>query len=444
MSQPENHPGLRAAADALAVARIVAGPPVAAYIALTAPEERSWKVGAATAAVASTDLLDGWLARKAGTTARGGWLDQMADKAFVLPGMVALSFNGELPAIYPAEKLVRDVGVTALRRRAASRGKNVDAGLIGKRKTFAQMAALSAGASPLAQQPGLLRRGFSNAAALSLTSFGDYLMDYTSPGDKRSKKRAHATTRNSKAREVSAGRVGKLIKFVDQKLPFVQPDHLTALGMGLVISSERTVLKKPDKATLSTVVYTIGGLLDALDGSLAREKSARRGKEPTTRGMLTDVLSDKFQEIVTFGALSLIAKKRGNDVAADNYAVAAMTAVLPALFRAEAETQGIIVAEGGIGTRVGRGILGGVGLGLNRHENTSDIVSAVVANNNIVTAIRRHNVVGEREKSSHYKGSNNKRRFKHDALSKRRVLVPMAAAGAAAGAALLATRRKTS
>jgi hypothetical protein len=109
----------------------------------------------------------------------------------------------------------------------------------------------------------------------------------------------------------------------------------------------------------------VGSLFDSIDGGLERQKHVERDAESAIEGMLNDTKTDKIEEIVTFGTLSYIARQRGNNFAANCYAFATMTTVLPSLFRAEAESRGLIVAESGIGTRVGRGILGGVGIAFN-------------------------------------------------------------------------------
>lgn len=429
----------RIGVNALPLARIAAGPMVAGYLEETPPEERTLLAAGTIAAVSATDKFDGLWARRIGPTAFGGWLDQMADKAFIIPGQLALKNNGELPAVHPYLKIARDVAVSGLRMWAANKGRDVSAGSLGKRKTAAEMLTQTVAGSPLARNPDHIRAGASIATALSLTSFADYLFGYLGGG---SKPRREVTTRNSTARRATASPVDKLVTAIDEKLPFITPDHLTEAGKALVLGAAVRAVKRPDKPALPTAMYTIGSLLDTLDGALARKKAGADGLDTTTEGMLKDVRSDKIQEIITFGALSMIARKRGNNVAADNYAAAAASAVLPALARAHAESSGFIVAEGGIGTRVGRGILGGVGMAFNRHQNVSDILGAVVATNNAVTTHGRYRVSKLGPAASDYMGVDTSGKFMHEASIKRKALVPLAAAGLAAGAVLLKRRSK--
>lgn len=300
--------------------------------------------------------------------------------------------------------------------------------------------ALAIAGSPLSQDPDRIRHGASIGTALSLTSAFDYLVSYTGIGQKTPEE--DVTTRNSAARRAASSPIDKLVTVIDEKMPFITPDHLTEAGKALVLGAAVLAVKRPDKPALPTAMYTIGSLLDTLDGALARKKGANEDGSTTVDGMLKDVRSDKIQEIITFGALSMIARRRGNNVAADNYAAAAMSAVLPALSRAHAESNGFIVAEGGIGTRVGRGILGGVGMGFNKHRDTSDILSAVVATNNIITTDGRRQVAKRGEAASNYKGVNTSGKFMHEARIKRKALMPLAAAGLVVGVALLKRRNK--
>ncbi|HVX57679.1 MAG TPA: hypothetical protein VHA37_08170, partial [Candidatus Saccharimonadales bacterium] len=155
-------------------------------------------------------------------------------------------------------------------------------------------------------------------------------------------------------------------------------------------------------------------------------------------GMLEDVEADLEQQIVTFAALSLIALRRRNKVAATNYALAAMTTPLSALMRADAEGQGYLVAEGGMGTRLGRGILGGVGMALNKNRDISDIVSAMVVAGNVNTVLERRDVVQNGQDSECCVGVNDDPTFKREAETRAETIVPYAKRGLVVGAGLLA------
>ncbi|MGD0284243.1 MAG: hypothetical protein ABSB12_01420 [Candidatus Saccharimonadales bacterium] len=250
------------------------------------------------------------------------------------------------------------------------------------------------------------------------------------------------STRNSVLRQVFAEPIDKLVKYLGTNFPKLEADHLTETGIALVIAADTWAYFSPDNPILPTALYTIGSIFDGIDGSYERNKHAERDANSEIEGMLKDTRTDKFEELYTFGILSCIARRRGNNFAAICYAVATMTTVLPSLFRAEAESKGYIVYEGGIGTRQGRGILGGVGIGLNKQQKISNIVSAAVAVNNIITTKDRREVVQYGSNASQYRGTVNKLDFMKAAKVRKEKLIPYAVAGIAVGAALLAIKPK--
>jgi cardiolipin synthase len=84
---------LRHLPNALSGLRLAAALPVAWLIGQGADD---WALALFVLGAAS-DALDGWLARRYGWQSRiGGWLDPVADKAFVLAASVALALRGEL------------------------------------------------------------------------------------------------------------------------------------------------------------------------------------------------------------------------------------------------------------------------------------------------------------------------------------------------------------
>jgi cardiolipin synthase (CMP-forming) len=67
-------------------------PLAAAFVAAESARARV----ALLVAAALSDLLDGWLARRSGSTRTGALLDPIADKAFVLLAISTFLWNGEL------------------------------------------------------------------------------------------------------------------------------------------------------------------------------------------------------------------------------------------------------------------------------------------------------------------------------------------------------------
>ena len=91
----------------------------------------------------STDMLDGYIARKYGqVTNFGKIIDPVADKIMVTAAMIALVSLQHLPGWIVILMLFRDFSVGALRDIAAQQGTIIAAGFWGKLKTVLQMTSL--------------------------------------------------------------------------------------------------------------------------------------------------------------------------------------------------------------------------------------------------------------------------------------------------------------
>ena len=88
-----------------------------------------------------TDNLDGWLARRHGTTRSGAYLDPLADKFLVLGGF-SLALNGDFSWAAVLIVTLREVGISAYRSFAVRRGISLPARPLGKAKAFAQFLAV--------------------------------------------------------------------------------------------------------------------------------------------------------------------------------------------------------------------------------------------------------------------------------------------------------------
>lgn len=94
---------------------------------------------------ALTDLLDGWLARRFGTTsAFGAFLDPVADKLIVAAALILLVHLGRLDALVATIIIGREITISALREWMAQLGasRSVAVSMLGKVKTAAQMVAI--------------------------------------------------------------------------------------------------------------------------------------------------------------------------------------------------------------------------------------------------------------------------------------------------------------
>jgi CDP-diacylglycerol--glycerol-3-phosphate 3-phosphatidyltransferase len=93
---------------------------------------------------ATTDLLDGYLARRwKQVTTIGTLLDPIADKLLVSAALIALVQESVVPAWLVILLVGREFAVSGLRSIAASEGFTISASELGKTKTVSQMIAIS-------------------------------------------------------------------------------------------------------------------------------------------------------------------------------------------------------------------------------------------------------------------------------------------------------------
>ena len=92
--------------------------------------------------LSATDGLDGWLARRDGTTRSGAFLDPLADKVLVLGGFFALAISGDFSWAAVIIVTVREVGISMYRSFAGRRGISLPARQLGKWKAVLQFLAV--------------------------------------------------------------------------------------------------------------------------------------------------------------------------------------------------------------------------------------------------------------------------------------------------------------
>jgi CDP-diacylglycerol--glycerol-3-phosphate 3-phosphatidyltransferase len=127
-------------ANAVTTARLLLAPLMCGLIIVTGP---SYAALAPWTLLAATDGVDGWLARRMGTTRSGAFLDPLADKALVLGAMWALVVGGVfwwLPVLLIS---AREVGMSVFRSYWGRRGLAVPAHLWAKIKTVVQSLAVA-------------------------------------------------------------------------------------------------------------------------------------------------------------------------------------------------------------------------------------------------------------------------------------------------------------
>lgn len=136
------------------------------------------RVAAGTFVVAAlTDTLDGFAARKMGLVSAAGMLwDPIADKVLVLASMIALVSVGRFPAWAAIILVVRELGITWLRIAMDRRGRGFPASLLGKAKTFLELAAVLIFILPEGTvEPGIEDGVLWAAVAAAVVSGVDYV-----------------------------------------------------------------------------------------------------------------------------------------------------------------------------------------------------------------------------------------------------------------------------
>jgi CDP-diacylglycerol--glycerol-3-phosphate 3-phosphatidyltransferase len=105
-------------------------------------QESSWPLWVLWALLTTTDSLDGYLARRQGTTRSGAFLDPLADKVLSLGGLWAMVIQGRFWWLPVALITVREAFISAFRWYWGRRGLAVQASQIAKFKTFLQFGAV--------------------------------------------------------------------------------------------------------------------------------------------------------------------------------------------------------------------------------------------------------------------------------------------------------------
>src|SRR3954447_1430358 len=132
-------------ANAVSLGRVIAMP---VLIAMIAGGGASWPAVTFWFVLSTTDGLDGWLARRHGTTRSGAFLDPLADKIVVLAAMAALVGLGVFWWVPVAIIAVRELGLVLYRSSAGLHGVSLPARPLAKLKTVVQDLAVGAALLP--------------------------------------------------------------------------------------------------------------------------------------------------------------------------------------------------------------------------------------------------------------------------------------------------------
>src|SRR3954462_12520393 len=128
-------------ANALTLTRVFITP---VLIAMIVRDGATWPAVAFWFVLSCTDGVDGWLARRHGTTRSGAFLDPLADKIVVLAAMTALVAQGTFWWLPVAIIAVRELGLVLYRTSAGRHGVSIPARPSAKLKTLVQDLAVGA------------------------------------------------------------------------------------------------------------------------------------------------------------------------------------------------------------------------------------------------------------------------------------------------------------
>ena len=163
-------------ANAVTVLRVLITPVLLLLVLGVGP---SWPALVLWIGLAGTDGVDGYIARRQGTTRSGAFLDPLADKLLVLGALWALVVEGGLWWVPVALITVREVTMSAYRSWVGRRGTSIPARGLAKLKTVVQ--ALAVGVAlcpPVAREAAWLVSAVLWAAVvLTLVSGYQYLRD---------------------------------------------------------------------------------------------------------------------------------------------------------------------------------------------------------------------------------------------------------------------------
>jgi CDP-diacylglycerol--glycerol-3-phosphate 3-phosphatidyltransferase len=178
-------------ANGITLLRLLAAPVLVTLIMLWGA---SWFTFAFGALLALSDGVDGWLARRQGTTRSGAFLDPLADKVAVLGAMVALVAKGIVWWLPVAIIAVREIAMSVYRSMAGRHGISIPARNSAKLKTLLQDIAIGLClAPPLAGHQTLLDAGMWAAAAMTVVTGIEYYFD----GRRAARLRTAASTQSA-------------------------------------------------------------------------------------------------------------------------------------------------------------------------------------------------------------------------------------------------------
>ena len=149
-----------------------------ARIVLIVDRGAAWSTLAVWIAVAGSDALDGWVARRQGSTSSGAFLDPLADKVLVLGALTVLVIKSRIWWLPVALIAAREVAISGYRSYVGRRGISVPARRWAKIKTIVQEVAVGFALLPFTSDDKWVATAVLwVAVALTLVTGVQYLLD---------------------------------------------------------------------------------------------------------------------------------------------------------------------------------------------------------------------------------------------------------------------------
>jgi CDP-diacylglycerol--glycerol-3-phosphate 3-phosphatidyltransferase len=162
-------------ANLVTIARMFISPVM--FIVIPDDGKGSWLALAAWFVLCASDGIDGFLARRHGSTTFGAFIDPLADKFLVLLAMMTLIDVGVFWWVPVAIIFARELTMSLYRVVVGTRGVSVPASKVAKLKTTTQQFAVAFAIAPLtAIDATWLWKGLLwLSVLLALASFGQYM-----------------------------------------------------------------------------------------------------------------------------------------------------------------------------------------------------------------------------------------------------------------------------
>jgi CDP-diacylglycerol--glycerol-3-phosphate 3-phosphatidyltransferase len=162
-------------ANLVSIVRLVISP---VFFLLILRDPTSWLAVGCWVVLASTDFVDGNLARRFGTTRSGAFLDPLADKVLVLGALFVLAASGRFPWVPVVLIAARELYISLYRTRLGRQGLAVPARTSAKVKTVLQEIAVGIALAPIAFVHPVLSHTFLwVSVVLTLYTGAQYLLD---------------------------------------------------------------------------------------------------------------------------------------------------------------------------------------------------------------------------------------------------------------------------